>query len=174
MKASSSSKQNVLLAVITILATLFACELLLRWFAPIGDPFFSKNAPFISLTLYPDDRFLPHTTSPARFTTDEKGFRVSHAINYARKPANVVRIFLIGGSTTEAWFIDDRNTFGYLLEQHLNQDLTKQGLEAEVINTARGGVASADHYYVAHEVMRYDPDLVIYLMGINDMNPYLP
>lgn len=85
----------------------------------------------------------------------------------------MIRIFLIGGSTTESWFIDDRHTFGALLEERLNRNLAKQGLEAEVINAARGGVASADHYYVAHEVMRYDPDLVIYLMGINDLTPYL-
>jgi lysophospholipase L1-like esterase len=172
-ESSGLSKHNILLTVTTVLVMLTACELVLRWLAPIGDPFFSRNEPFISLTLYPDARILPNTTSPARFTTDEKGFRVSHSIDYSHKPSHVIRIFLIGGSTTESWFIDDRHTFGALLEQRLNRDLAKQELEAEVINAARGGVASADHYYVAHEVMGYDPDLVIHLMGINDLTPYL-
>jgi len=37
------SKYNIFLTVTTVLVMLVACELGLRWFAPIGDPFFSRN-----------------------------------------------------------------------------------------------------------------------------------
>jgi len=161
------------LLVHSIAMGLAFCELALRAFAPIGDPFMMVNAPGLNLTLSPDPELLPGTTAPSHFSTDRKGFRVSHAIDYENKPANVRRIFLLGGSTTESFYIDDKRTFGALLEQRLNGALHERGLTVEVINTGRAGTSSADHYYVARQLTAYDPDLLVYLIGINEMWPYL-
>lgn len=149
------------------------CEIALRIFAPIADPFFMINQPHLKMTLAPDPVLLPGTMRPSHFTTDAKGFRVTHQIDYDDKPPNVRRIFLLGGSTTESFYIDDRRTFGAQLEARLNEALRGRGLTAEVINTGRAGTASADHYYVARQLLGYQPDLLIYLIGLNEMQPYI-
>jgi hypothetical protein len=161
-----------LLAASTSLALGF-CEAGLRMFAPVADPFLMTNQPHLNLRITPDPVLLPGTQSPSRFTTDGKGFRVTHPIDYKRKPAHVRRIFLLGGSTTESFYIDDRKTFGALLEGRLNDALRPQGLSVEVINTGRAGTGSADHYYVARQLVDYEPDLMVYLIGLNEMQPYI-
>lgn len=162
----------VLLAASTGLAV-GLCEVGLRLFAPVADPFLMVNQPHLNLTLTPDSVLLPGTMSPSHFTTDSKGFRVTHPIDYERKPAHVRRIFLLGGSTTESFYIDDRKTFGALLETRLNEALRPKGLSVEVINTGRAGTGSADHYYVARQLVDYEPDLMVYLIGLNEMQPYI-
>jgi lysophospholipase L1-like esterase len=160
--------------VFVVSATLAAlvCEAALWVFAPIGNPFVT-NSPSLDLVLQPDPQLMPNMVSPARFTTDEKGFRVSHPIDYGKKPEGVFRVFLIGGSTTENLYIDDSRTFGALLERRLNEALRPAGRTAEVINAGRGGTGSADHFYLAWEVVSYEPDVIVYLLGVNDMVPYL-
>ena len=52
-------------------------------------------------------------------TTDKLGFRVNNSINYDLKIKT--RIFTIGGSTTEEIYVDDKETWSYLLEKKLNK-----------------------------------------------------
>jgi lysophospholipase L1-like esterase len=163
--------RTIVAAVATALTAL-VCEAALWALAPIGNPFVT-NSPSLRLVLHPDPQLMPNMVSPARFTTDERGFRVSHPIDYREKPQGAFRIFLIGGSTTENLYIDDERTFGAILERRLDAVLRPAGRTAEVINAGRGGTGSGDHYYLAREVLAYQPDLVVYLLGVNDMTPYL-
>ncbi|HLF10869.1 MAG TPA: SGNH/GDSL hydrolase family protein [Gammaproteobacteria bacterium] len=162
------------MTVVAISATLVAlvCEAALSWLAPIGDPFVTNN-PSLNLLLHPNPEWMPNMLSPARFTTDEQGFRVSHPIDYRDKPPRTFRVFLIGGSTTENLYIDDSRTFGAILERRLNETLRPADRSAEVINAGRGGTGSADHFYLARQVVAYQPDVIVYLLGVNDMVPYL-
>ena len=154
------------------LLVMLAFEGALRWFLPIGDPFIT-NTPSLALVFHPHPDWIPNTVSPARYTTDEHGFRVSHPIRYRAKPSGTFRVFLIGGAETENLYIDDARTFGAILERKLNQVLRPQGRGAEVINAGRTGTVSADHFYVAWRVTAYQPDAIVYLMGGDDMIPYL-
>lgn len=163
--------RSALFATSTLLAAL-ACEVTLRWTSPIGDPFVT-HTPHLRMVLQPNPAWMPHTISPARFTTDEQGFRVTRAVRYDVKPPGTFRVFLIGGSTTENLYIDDTRTFGAILERRLNEVLAPRGRQAEVINAARSGTGSADHFYLAWRVVSYEPDVIVYLMGINEMGPYI-
>lgn len=164
-------KQWGLAAAATLVAWL-TVEIALWYLAPIGDPFITHD-PNLRITLKPNSLIMPNVTSPSVFTTDAQGFRVTHPITYSRKPANVRRVFLVGGSTTEGFYIDDTRTFGYLLERRLNRDIESDGMQVEIVNAGRGGTGSADHYYLAWQLVAYSPDVIVYLMGVNDMIGYL-
>lgn len=169
----SRRRRGIILLLASTGLALGVCEIALRVFAPIADPFLMINQPHLKMTLAPDPVLLPGTSSPSHFTTDAKGFRVIHPVNYDEKPPNIRRIFLLGGSTTESFYVDDQRTFGALLEARLNETLRARGLSVEVINAGRAGTVSADHYYVARQLLDYQPDLLIYLIGLNEMQPYI-
>lgn len=81
------------------------------------------------------------------------------------KPAGVTRIFCTGGSTTAGHCIDDHETWPARLQQRLRA----RGLDVEVIN---GGVYGWDSYQellrFRHEVVRYEPDVVLLHQGWNE------
>lgn len=97
-------------------------------------------------------------------TTDERGFRVNPRIDYAKKRG--LRIFAIGGSTTEDIVLDDRATWTHLLQE----ELSERGRPAEVINTGVSGLRAEHHLATLKVVARLQPDLVIFLLGANDWN----
>jgi lysophospholipase L1-like esterase len=83
------------------------------------------------------------------------------------KPAGLVRIICIGGSTTVAGRTNDE-TYPALLEQKLRA--TFPGLSLEVLNL---GVSSAttDYWYARlPRVFGYEPDIVVQYPGVNDIS----
>ena len=103
-----------------------------------------------------------------KITTDAKGFRTTKDIDYqSNKP---FRIFAIGASTTEQIYIDDHDTWTHLLQEHLtnasNQDI-------EVINTGASGLRAKQHLATLQKIIDLHPDLVIFLLGINDWNRHI-
>jgi lysophospholipase L1-like esterase len=97
-------------------------------------------------------------------TTDEHGFRVSPRVDYQAKRG--LRIFAIGGSTTEDILLDDESTWTHLLQE----GIAKQGTAAEVVNTGVSGLRAANHLATLKIVAKLEPDLVIVLLGANDWN----
>jgi len=68
-------------------------------------------------------------------TTDEKGFRANPRVDYRAKHA--LRIYAIGGSTTEDILLDDESTWTHLVQENI----VKQGKSAEIVNTGVSGCA---------------------------------
>src|SRR5256885_589268 len=95
-------------------------------------------------------------------TTDEKGFRVSPRIDYRTKRG--LRIYAIGGSTTEEILLDDESTWTHRLQD----GIAKQGKPVETINTGVSGLRAANHLATLKVVAQLDPDLIIFLIGAND------
>lgn len=100
--------------------------------------------------------------------TDEKGFRVTKKINYDNKPDNNYRIFAIGGSTTEQIYLDQNLSWTHLLQEKLDQEY--QDLNFEVINTGVSGLRANNHIATLKKILKYNPDMAIFLIGINDWN----
>jgi hypothetical protein len=98
---------------------------------------------------------VPGIEGVQRVTTDEKGFRVIPPVDYAAKRG--LRVFAIGGSTTEEIGLDDRATWTHLLQENLEERL---GRDVEVINTGVAGIRARHHLATLREVLRYRPDLV--------------
>ena len=101
-------------------------------------------------------------------STDSKGFRTTKDIDYGTNAS--YRIFAIGGSTTTQMFLNDRNTWTHLLQEHLSKT-TK--LDVEVINTGVDGLRAKHHLATLRNIIGLLPDMVIILVGINDWNRHV-
>jgi lysophospholipase L1-like esterase len=101
-------------------------------------------------------------------STDELGFRTTRDINYSE--AAPLRIFAIGGSTTEQILLDDKSTFTHLLQEELERSL---GFDVEVINTGVSGLRALNHIATLERVVDYHPDMIIILLGVNDWNRHI-
>ncbi len=98
-------------------------------------------------------------------TTDHKGFRVTKKVDYNSN--DDYKIFAIGGSTTEQIDIDDKKTWTHLLQEKLT---LKMKQEVTVINTGVSGLRARHHLATLKNIIKYKPDMVIFLVGINDWN----
>jgi len=98
-------------------------------------------------------------------STDHLGFRHVNDVNYDNPDS--FRVFTIGGSTTEEIYVDDKETWSALLQNHLYDAGLKQ---AEVINTGVSGIRAEHHLQTQNYVSKMYPDLLIFLVGANDWN----
>ncbi len=111
-----------------------------------------------------------------------EGFRRDRPVSL-EKPPGTVRIFLIGGSVAyggetvfpeidSRYKIGDSETIDFYLEQKLNAALPAK--HWEVINAAvKGYLLHQDLARLLSLVLRYKPDCVILLDGVNDMSQLL-
>ncbi len=97
-------------------------------------------------------------------TTDSKGFRVTKNIDYTKKEP--LRIFVIGGSTTEQLLIDDHQTWTHLLQQKIENKINR---DVEVINCGVSGTRTVHNYQTLLEISNFKPDMIIFHLGLNDM-----
>jgi len=101
--------------------------------------------------------------------TDRMGFRTSGPVDYERK-SSAVRIFAIGGSTTEEVWLDDRETWTYRTAEALSQRL---GRDVEVVNTGLRGLRARNHIATLDKILDFHPDLVLIMLGANDWNRHI-
>ena len=124
--------------------------------------------PNISRQFVVQSSSIPGISGVKTLTTDGMGFRVTRAVNYAGKAPGTIRLFALGGSTTEQQLLDDRETWTHLLQESLQAVwLTAQ---VEVVNAGASGTRAVNHLEKLREVGRYQPDFVLILVGINDWN----
>lgn len=111
---------------------------------------------------------LPGISGKQHITTDEKGFRTTKPIDYEAN--DTLRIFAMGGSTTEDIYLDDRSTWTHRLQQVLTNKLNR---EVEVINTGLSGTRARNHLATMKNILQYNPDILIFMIGINDWNHHI-
>lgn len=126
---------------------------------------FKTLPPNLNMSVNHEEGLLPGIAGPQTITTDEKGFRVTHKIDYNSDAG--FRVFAIGASTTEEIDLDDQKTWTSTLESELGKYLQT---EVEVINTGVSGLRARHHLATLREILPYHPDMVIFLVGINDWN----
>ena len=103
-------------------------------------------------------------------SVDEKGYRTNKKINYEKKTKETVRIFSIGASTTEQGETDNKKTWSSLLATNLSKLSNKN---VEVINAGMAGLRAKHHFITLKRIKKYEPNLVIFLLGINDWNYHI-
>lgn len=111
---------------------------------------------------------LPGIEGIQKITTDSMGFRVTKPIDYETKPPDTYRVFAIGGSTTEQILLDDKRTWTHLLQEQLNGQI--KFANVEVINTGVAGLRAEHHLSTFRHIVEFEPDLAIFLVGVNDWN----
>jgi len=114
---------------------------------------------------------LPGINGVQRFTTDSLGFRVTKNVSYRQKPTDTYRIFAIGASTTVQDLLDDEDTWTHLLQETLDQTLLDKRFE--VINAGVSGLRATHHLTTLQHVLKLQPDMAIFLVGINDWNRHI-
>ncbi len=120
----------------------------------------------MDLTIEVSSKNVPGVEGPQRITTDGKGFRTGNrVIQY--QDETPYRIFAIGASTTEQAYLDDSQTWTRLLEGRLNAAVSRP---VEVINTGVAGLRLVHHLATQDRIEDMNPDLVVFLVGINDWN----
>lgn len=156
---------------------LLAAELALR-LVPVADPYarFKQRAPaspFIRSAFPPGlsistnvEPGLPGMRGPNRFSTNAAGFRGPELVD--PKPVDEVRIFLVGGSTTEGFYLDDGQALHSTLAASLQACYPDRRIR--VYNAGKSGDRSDDHVaMVVHRIIHAEPDVVVVFAGINDL-----
>ncbi len=129
----------------------------------------SYHRPMLELEFKLDGKALPGLSESPRFTLNKFGFR-SPRLEGVAKPAGVVRVFCVGGSTTECLYLDDQDAWPEVLYGLLPTRVS--GLD--VINVGRSGDNTRHHLsLLVHRILPFEPDIVIFLIGGNDLGLYM-
>ena len=159
--------QNKILNIYALWVGVF---LVLQSFVPINvipEGSLKTLKPFINETINVES-LLPGISGKQSVSTDSKGFRTTKNIQYDK--GDTFRVFAVGGSTTEQIYLDDKKTWTHLLQQDLSGPLFSN---VEVINTGVSGLRAEHHLTTLKYISQYHPDLVIFLIGMNDWNKHI-
>lgn len=155
---------NVILVFFSVFLALLLCEAGLRFL-----PSFRANAyyvwpPYFHSILKPLPEILTGISGDSGFFINSKGIRGDdiHA-----DPA-AYNILAIGGSSTEATFLDQEEAWPFLLQKRL-KDAT--GKEVWVGNAGKSGNTSRHHILQMKYLLPQFPDIdaIVILAGINDL-----
>ena len=154
--AKLSGKLIVVIWSLTI--SVILCELSVRL---LSRPY--VFAPRLKKTFYPDPEIMPGIVGPSLFSTNRRGMRGPEWKNDAYK------ILCVGGSTVICTYLDNKETWTWLLMDGLNE--RQNGREYWVGNVGQSGHDTYHHI----ELLRRLPeasfvDCVIVLCGVNDFN----
>jgi len=164
----------------SLLVSLVAAEILLRLLAPLPDPYarFKVNRPPKPISHeFPLNFSFETEAEPGlpgmppgrrRFTTNNVGFRGSFLAR--PKPAAEYRLFMVGGSTAECFYLDDTEAVTFVLEEELKR---RMGGERQwrVYGAGQSGNISYDHVaMISQRIVHLEPDMIIVLCGVNDLS----
>jgi len=119
--------------------------------------------PNIKVVFQPSSDIMPGISGDSEFRTNSSGIRGDELT-----PQHAYRIMAIGGSTTLCLYLDQSETWTYLLQENLNRKSRNQ--QVWVGNCGLSGM-NANHHVVALQYLALRElkiDTVILLTGIND------
>ena len=175
-----STRGNIALVLLSTVLSVTALEAMLRAVAPIADPYkLHKRRPHVVQTYlrssFPPNMRVRLSTEAGlpgmdgretMFTTNNVGLRGDSLA--MPKPDDELRVFVVGGSTTENLYVDDRQAMTRVLETRL--DTIAPGKRVKVYGAGKSGAKSYDHVeIIAHRLVHLEPDLLIVFAGINDL-----
>jgi lysophospholipase L1-like esterase len=176
----ASTRGSIALLLLSTVLSIIAVEAMLRAIAPIADPYkLNKRRPEVVQTYlrssFPPNMRVQLSTEdglpgmdgrPTMFTTNNVGLRGDSLT--IPKPDDELRVFVVGGSTTETLYLDDRQALTRILQDRLNTTLA--GKRIKVYGAGKSGAKSYDHIeMIAHRLVHLEPDALIVFAGINDL-----
>ena len=119
--------------------------------------------------LKPDLKVLPGVSPKVTFSINQFGFRNTR-METLRKPKGEIRIFAVGGSTTECLYLDDTDAW----PEVLHRALSVKAPGVNVINAGHSGDTTRDHIaQLAQHIVPFQPNVVLFLVGINDLRLHM-
>lgn len=179
-RARSGHTPALVLAVLALMVAGMTAEIALRLLAPVVNPYeeIERLKPQINQYIrfeYPRhysamtevEPGLPGLSGRHSFTTNNMGFRGDSLAD--PRPPREFRIFMIGGSTTECFYLDDADDMARVMQRELSA-VAPAGMEIKVYNAGLSGAASDDHIAtISQRVIHLQPDLLVVFCGINDL-----
>lgn len=152
---------NLFLSLGGIAFAAFMAELGLRIIMPLPFNAFMVLPPSLHREHNPGPEVMPGIDGVSIYSTQANGIRGD-----AYDPENY-NILAVGGSTTEALYLDDSEAWPYLLQEILGQ--TAEGQPVWVGNVGYHGLSSAAHVYALRYVApQYEIDMAVVMVGAND------
>ena len=176
----ASTRGNIALLLLSTVLSIIVVEVILRAVAPIADPYkLHKRRPNVVQTYFrssfpPNMRVQLSTEEglpgmdgkPTTFTTNNVGLRGDSLV--MPKPKDELRVFVVGGSSTETLYLDDRQALTRTLEDRLETIVS--GKRVKVYGAGKSGARSYDHIeMIAHRLVHLEPDALIVFAGVNDL-----
>lgn len=175
-----SPRSRIVLALASLAFAALAWEIVLRVAAPVADPtpggarHVAASNPYLRFE-YPRGYAAETEAEPGlagiegqhSFTTNSYGFRGDSLL--VPKPLREYRVFVVGGSTAECFYLDDADDLARVMQNEL---ATRAGpaLAPKVYNVGISGTASDDHVaMIAQRLVHLEPDAIVVLAGANDM-----
>ncbi len=127
-----------------------------------------EHPPFGRFIVSPDVYYLETTDSLQRkmylMEMDENGFIAPTTVHEYPD----LKIFFLGGSTTECMFVTDKNRFPYKAGRLIEERTGKK------VNAYNGGVSGNHSFHsldiLLHKILPMKPDAVCMLHNVNDLN----
>jgi len=154
---------TALLATCIVAALAVVLELVVGQLFPAPDHFYIWP-PGLERILTPRQDILPGTSPRARFSINSYGLRGEEP-----SPDDDYRILVLGGSAAECLYLDQAQTWPYLIMDCLKR--ANPDLQVWTTNGGRSGQNSRDHT-LQIELLPFkllDPDAVIVCLGVNDL-----
>jgi len=162
-----------ILVIVSILITLLVCEFISYLLFKDKNGIFPR---YVTDTQYGDFRIrrnMPnahywHKSGDGQweFLINNQGFRDKREFDY-QKPAEVVRVLVIGDSFTIGFEVQQEDTYAAVTERYLKQN----GVNAEVINAGMSGNSNAEELiFFEQEGWKYQPDIVVLGYYVNDLD----
>ncbi len=157
---------NLNLLLITLLISLLLGEVALRFYLPPANRYYIWE-PNLHFVFNPRPDLIPGVSGETNVVINGQGLRgdpLSGAADY--------HILALGGSTTEALYLDQHEAWPHLLQAQLNQEqLNGSGTTVWVGNGGRSGRNTREHVLQVAHLLPQQPELdaLILLTGINDL-----
>jgi lysophospholipase L1-like esterase len=171
------SIRGLTVSVIATVVFIAILEVSLRIFGPTPDPDEKLKAKRSGLIEYEYPVHLKlRTVSKAgsggqktkMFTTNNLGFR-GDPLSLPKR-AGEFRVFMVGGSTMEGFYLDDSDAIHSVVQKELERNAPR-GLNVKVYNTGKSGDRSYDHVaLIVHRLVHLQPDMIVVFCGVNDLS----
>ena len=150
---------NLALVIASILVAFFFVEIGLR-LAGVSYPSFYTYDEYCGASLRPGTKGWWRKEGSAYIVINSAGQRDRE--HTRSKPANTVRVAVLGDSYVEALQLPMKDTFWAVLERELGNCLASKGQGVEVLNFGVSGYGTAQELMtLRHRVWDYSPDIVI-------------
>ena len=149
---------------IAFFATVGAVEIALRLLLPMPSEIrHLLHPPSRTTVFHPERGVMPGIDyAESRFTINDAGLR-----GPPLPATGTTRVLVLGGSTTEGLYLDDKDVWTAVLQAKLTQSL---GRPIWVGNAGKSGLTSFAHVIQAHAyVGEIKPEVIIIQAGINDL-----
>jgi len=166
-KSGNKSRKRKLLLLLSGLAFgLFVTEIFLR-VVGYSAPLFYMPDTFVGVTLRPNVAGTYQREGRVFVSINSTGLRDRE--HQLAKPANTIRIALLGDSYCEALQVPLEQTFWWQLQQQLGSCGQFAGKQVEIINFGVSGYGAGQELItLQRKVWQYSPDIVMLLMTTNN------